>query len=110
MGRAYIAAVALTFCACHPQVRLPPSPQAGVGGPGKPDAKKTPALATLHREVDTILGDASLSRGYWGVLVTSLKTGDTLYELNARRLFIPASNMKVVTLAAAAERLGWNYT
>jgi D-alanyl-D-alanine carboxypeptidase/D-alanyl-D-alanine-endopeptidase (penicillin-binding protein 4) len=43
------------------------------------------------------------------VLVTSLKTGDTLYSQNARRLLMPASNMKIVTLAAAAERLGWDY-
>jgi len=95
---AAVVLVAVAVTGCHPQVRV------------KPDATNNPALATLHRDVDAILGDASLSRGYWGVLVKSLKTGDTLYELNARKLFIPASNMKVVTLAAAAERLGWDFT
>src|SRR4030095_7112274 len=106
-------AIALVTGACHPQVR----PFAGaqgrpepVEGRLKPDATKTPTLAALHRDVDAILGDAALSRGYWGVLVKSLKTSDTLYELNARKLFIPASNMKIVTLAAAAERLGWDFT
>jgi D-alanyl-D-alanine carboxypeptidase/D-alanyl-D-alanine-endopeptidase (penicillin-binding protein 4) len=43
------------------------------------------------------------------VLVKSLQTGDTLYTRNASTLMLPASNMKVVTLAATAERLGWDY-
>jgi D-alanyl-D-alanine carboxypeptidase/D-alanyl-D-alanine-endopeptidase (penicillin-binding protein 4) len=42
--------------------------------------------------------------------VKSLTAGDTLYERNPRRLMMPASNMKIVTLAAAADRLGWDYT
>lgn len=40
----------------------------------------------------------------------SLTADDTLYGLNAARLFMPASSLKLVTLAAAAERLGWNYS
>jgi D-alanyl-D-alanine carboxypeptidase/D-alanyl-D-alanine-endopeptidase (penicillin-binding protein 4) len=44
------------------------------------------------------------------VLVKSLNRGDTLYELNAHKLLVPASNMKIATLAAAAETLGWDYT
>ncbi len=36
-------------------------------------------------------------------------TGAVLYELNSRKLMMPASNMKIVTLAAAAETLGWDY-
>ena len=30
-------------------------------------------------------------------------------RINANKLMIPASNMKIVTLAAAAEKLGWDY-
>jgi D-alanyl-D-alanine carboxypeptidase/D-alanyl-D-alanine-endopeptidase (penicillin-binding protein 4) len=43
------------------------------------------------------------------VLIKSLKTDETLYALNAGKLMMPASNMKIVTLAAAAETLGWDY-
>jgi D-alanyl-D-alanine carboxypeptidase/D-alanyl-D-alanine-endopeptidase (penicillin-binding protein 4) len=32
-----------------------------------------------------------------------------LYARNARKLMMPASNMKILTLAAAAETLGWDY-
>jgi serine-type D-Ala-D-Ala carboxypeptidase/endopeptidase (penicillin-binding protein 4) len=44
------------------------------------------------------------------VIVKSLKTGETLYALNQNKLMMPASNMKIVTLAAAVDRLGWDYT
>jgi D-alanyl-D-alanine carboxypeptidase/D-alanyl-D-alanine-endopeptidase (penicillin-binding protein 4) len=64
----------------------------------------------LRRDIDALIDAPALAHGYWGILVKSLRGGDTLYEHNARRLLMPASNMKIVTLAAAAERLGWNYT
>jgi D-alanyl-D-alanine carboxypeptidase/D-alanyl-D-alanine-endopeptidase (penicillin-binding protein 4) len=41
------------------------------------------------------------------VLVKSLKSDETLYALNARKLMMPASNMKIVTLAGAVHTLGW---
>jgi D-alanyl-D-alanine carboxypeptidase/D-alanyl-D-alanine-endopeptidase (penicillin-binding protein 4) len=43
------------------------------------------------------------------VRVDSLRTGERLYARNAAKLVMPASNMKLLTLAAAAERLGWDY-
>ncbi len=46
----------------------------------------------------------------WGVSVKSLQTGETLYALNPGTFLMPASNMKVVTAAVAAERLGWAST
>ena len=35
---------------------------------------------------------------------------ETLYAQNAHTLLLPASTMKIVTLAAAADRLGWDFT
>jgi D-alanyl-D-alanine carboxypeptidase/D-alanyl-D-alanine-endopeptidase (penicillin-binding protein 4) len=91
------AAFAILCEACHPQVRL------------KPDTT-TDTRTTVQRDIDSILSAPELARGSWGVLIKSLKTGETLYSLNANKLLLPASNMKIVTLAAAAEDLGWNYT
>ena len=44
------------------------------------------------------------------MLAKSLRTDETLYAVNAHKLMMPASAMKVLTLAAAAERLGWDFT
>ncbi len=48
-------------------------------------------------------------RGVWGVQVRSLDTGEQLFEHDAGKLMMPASNMKILTLAAAAETLGWDF-
>jgi len=51
-----------------------------------------------------------MARGIWGVDIRSLETGEALFELNDGRLMMPASNMKIVTLAAAADLFGWDHT
>jgi len=78
--------------------------------PAVPAPPALSALPALSRDIDALIDTPLLAHAYWGVLVKSLRTGDTLYERNAQRLLMPASNMKIVTLAAAAERLGWDYT
>jgi hypothetical protein len=42
----------------------------------------------------------------WGVQVVSLKTGAVWFETNATRLFVPASNSKLFTVALALDRFG----
>lgn len=99
---AAIAGFVLSLASCRagrPPVQLTPA------------AASTPAaVAGLQRDIDALIAAPPLAHGYWGVLVASLKTGDTLYSLNAHRLLMPASTMKIVTMAAAAERLGWEYS
>lgn len=51
----------------------------------------------------------ALSHAVWSVLVESLDTGEVVYRLNPDTLVVPASNMKVVSMAAAATRLGWDF-
>ncbi|HEY7289700.1 MAG TPA: D-alanyl-D-alanine carboxypeptidase/D-alanyl-D-alanine-endopeptidase [Vicinamibacterales bacterium] len=92
---AALAATAACHASAHPAATIPGT---------------TASVAALQRDVDAVLADPVLSRGTWGVLVRSLTTGDTLYSVNARKLLMPASNMKLVTLAAAAEHLGWDFT
>ncbi len=45
----------------------------------------------------------------WGVVVQSLANGEVLYRRNAERLFMPASNQKLVTSSAALVRLGADF-
>src|SRR5690606_3857042 len=52
------------------------------------------------------LAKPEVSRGSVGVKVTSLATGKVIFESNAEKYFMPASNMKNFTVAAALERLG----
>src|SRR5262245_31498402 len=65
--------------------------------------------AALQHDIDAILSAPVLERGFWGALVKSVGRDETLYSRNANKLMMPASTMKVVTLAAAAEKLGWDY-
>lgn len=46
----------------------------------------------------------------WGILVQQLETGETIYHYNADRGFIPASNAKILTTAAALQQLPPNAT
>lgn len=46
---------------------------------------------------------------WWGVQVINLATGTVLYQRHADRSFVPASNVKLLTAAAALDRLGADY-
>lgn len=48
----------------------------------------------------------STRSGKWGVVVTSLTRGDTLFEENPDELLLPASTMKLYTAAMSLERFG----
>lgn len=67
------------------------------------------ALQRLHTDLDSILASPDLQRMAWAVLVRALDHDEVLYQVNAGRLMMPASNMKILTMAGAAERLGWDH-
>jgi len=75
-----------------------------------PIAPVPPASASaLAADLRGEFSPAPLENAHLGVLVRSLLTGDTIYALNERRMMVPASNQKLLTVAAAARRLGWDY-
>ena len=63
----------------------------------------------LQERIAGVLGSPDLARGFWGIEVTSLSSGETLYSLNSDKLFSPASNTKLFTTAAALALIGPNY-
>ena len=67
-------------------------------------------VRTLQADLAAIFAAPVVAQGLVAVAVMSLDRRDTLFRHNASRLAMPASNMKILTLAAAAERLGWDYT
>ena len=66
------------------------------------------AVRQLQADLSIVFNAPVMSRGAWGVDIRSLETGERLFHLNAGKLMMPASNMKILTLAAAAESLGWD--
>ena len=60
----------------------------------------------LRETVESILADAQLQDGFWGVHIVDLSNGNVLVDYNSGRNFIPASTMKLLTTAAGLEILG----
>jgi serine-type D-Ala-D-Ala carboxypeptidase/endopeptidase (penicillin-binding protein 4) len=96
-ARAAIAACLLSIAAgcAHARPAFPPV-----------NPKQERALAA---ELGRIFDAPETRNGLWAVEVRSLDRPVTLFSRNAHTLMMPASNMKILTLAAAAETLGWDY-
>ena len=60
-------------------------------------------------QIDTLLNNAPTDMGWWGVKIQYPNTGEVVYERNPQKLFMPASNMKLYTTAAALCMLGPQY-
>jgi serine-type D-Ala-D-Ala carboxypeptidase/endopeptidase (penicillin-binding protein 4) len=61
--------------------------------------------SNLNSVLDPIVNAPTFAKGKWGILVQSLATGQTLYEHNADLSLIPASNIKLLTTAAAVQNV-----
>jgi D-alanyl-D-alanine carboxypeptidase/D-alanyl-D-alanine-endopeptidase (penicillin-binding protein 4) len=92
-ARIVAAAVAIAWLAAVPSPAMRAAPAARADG-----------LATRLGAIF----DTDTVNALWAAKVVSLDTGAVLFERNPRLLVMPASTMKVVTLAVAAERLGWD--
>jgi D-alanyl-D-alanine carboxypeptidase/D-alanyl-D-alanine-endopeptidase (penicillin-binding protein 4) len=65
-------------------------------------ARKAPRKKSgLADQVKSVLAQPQLARAHWGILVKDLETGAVIYSLNPEQLFLPASNAKLFTTAAA---------
>lgn len=60
----------------------------------------------LADRIEQVLSGESAKRALWGIHVVDLATGSVLYERNAALPMTPASNMKLLTTAAALRALG----
>lgn len=75
----------------------------------QPQPVVTP-VSTLQSELNRIFDDPVLHDAFCGVLVQSMDSGEILYSRNEDKLFLPASNMKLLTGAAALVKLGPDFT
>jgi D-alanyl-D-alanine carboxypeptidase/D-alanyl-D-alanine-endopeptidase (penicillin-binding protein 4) len=67
------------------------------------------AAAKFTARADALLSIAPTSKGAWGLLIVDAESGETLFDLNADKYFVPASNMKLFTTALALAKLGPNF-
>lgn len=87
------------------------------GGSPKPTPKASPTASptpiqtvqSLQSKILSVLRRPELQRGSIGIKVVSLDSGKVVFEENAEKYFMPASNMKVFTVAAAIQKLSPNF-
>jgi D-alanyl-D-alanine carboxypeptidase/D-alanyl-D-alanine-endopeptidase (penicillin-binding protein 4) len=80
----------------------------------------TPAAATFpdrNRDrdrvralADSVLRAPAWSNARWGILIVDAASGDTIVSHDADKLFMPASNQKLLTAAIALQHLGPDFT
>jgi D-alanyl-D-alanine carboxypeptidase/D-alanyl-D-alanine-endopeptidase (penicillin-binding protein 4) len=70
-----------------------------------------PKTQPLAERIERLFAQSPVTRtAFWGIQATDLATGKTLYELNANRFFVPASNTKLFSTSLALTRLGPDFT
>lgn len=80
----------------------------GLLAPGIPSlgsGQEKPAKK-LAAELEAVINGPDYKHAHWGILVVDLESGKPVYELNADKLFAPASVTKLYSVAAALEVLG----
>jgi D-alanyl-D-alanine carboxypeptidase/D-alanyl-D-alanine-endopeptidase (penicillin-binding protein 4) len=89
-----------------------PVPARGQETPASPAPVFSTSLRTptdLGIRLDRILADPALARAHVGLVVQVAETGEVLYEHLGEKLFVPASNTKIVTAAVGLDALGADY-
>jgi len=66
-------------------------------------------IGKLGYEIAQKFNDSLFENAHWGVLIRSLKTGETVYARNEKKMFMPASNMKLFTSSTAIVALTPEY-
>jgi serine-type D-Ala-D-Ala carboxypeptidase/endopeptidase (penicillin-binding protein 4) len=75
-----------------------------------PSPRAINARAALRFSIDSMVRQTQFRDAQFGVLIVDPERSDTLYSLNAGKLFMPASNMKIVTGATSLVELGPDYS
>ena len=75
-------------------------------GPRPSGSAQAHTRAALTHAIDSMVGLAEFRTTNWGILIVDPLASDTLYKLNATKLFIPASNQKLVSSSVILEQLG----
>ena len=72
-------------------------------------AQPTPDLSAVRRQVEQLEQAPALQPAGWGVVVKSVRTGQTLLDVHGQRALMPASTLKLLTSATALLVLGADF-
>ena len=86
-----------------------PSGQVAVERPSSEQIPSWSPYGSIRAGLDHLLPDTLFPPASVGMKIVSLRTGETLYALHADEVFLPASNEKLLTSAAALSTLGEGY-
>src|SRR5205823_117054 len=82
---------------------------AGAPAPSPITAPVPPPRVALRQFIDSLVDVPEFRGTNWGLLIVDPGRGETLYSRNADKLFMPASNMKLLTGTTALTQLGPDY-
>lgn len=108
---ALASAAVITLVACHQGARAPigghrPEPIAPLMMPAA-IVSVPPSLREVSAQLaDSAIGAPMWRNARWGMLLVDVTSGDTVLSRDAGRLFMPASNQKLLTAAVAMQQLG----
>jgi D-alanyl-D-alanine carboxypeptidase/D-alanyl-D-alanine-endopeptidase (penicillin-binding protein 4) len=88
-----------------PEASTAPAGYEPAPGVGSILAAEEPLKGLVER-IHAYFEDPMFANAYWGAVIQSLDTGKIWYERNANKLFMPASNQKILTTSAALSVLG----
>lgn len=100
-----LTAAAFPVAAQTPTPTTVPTPTPVVQRPDIVVQTQVQSLADLQSRIRSRLFSPELRRGQVGVKIVSMNTGKLVFEQNSEKYFMPASNMKNFTVAAAIEKL-----
>lgn len=74
-----------------------------------PQRKPVRTESSLGPQIRAVINQPQMSSAVWGIDVVDLESGKVIYSLNPDHLFLPASNVKLLTTAAALATAGPDY-
>lgn len=107
--RRWAAAIFVTAVCAFAAFAQRPAASARTANPQKASVSAKKAAAKFAERAESLLGTGPTGKGEWGLVIVDAESGETLYQQNADRYFVPASNMKLFTTALALAKLGPEY-
>lgn len=66
-------------------------------------------LKSQAESINKVIAKSGINKGAVSISIKDINTGKTVYELNPNQPMMPASTLKIVTLAASLDTLGKDY-